>query len=84
MICKVEHSSRGENPRFVVTTLDEFSPGLIYDVAYCARGQSSPVNLGSAFDGRSSSTPAGFIAYMPDLTPEEYALFCRSYPQGYS
>lgn len=40
VICKVEHSSRGENPRFVVTTLDEFSPGLIYDVAYCARGQS--------------------------------------------
>lgn len=39
VICKVEHSSRGENPRFVVTTLDEFSPGLIYDVAYCARGQ---------------------------------------------
>ena len=24
----------------VVTTLSEFSPGLIYDVAYCARGQS--------------------------------------------
>ncbi|MBX3158191.1 MAG: hypothetical protein KF773_19645 [Deltaproteobacteria bacterium] len=23
----------------MVTTLDEFSPGLIYDVAYCARGQ---------------------------------------------
>jgi hypothetical protein len=40
VICKVEHSNRGENPRFVVTTLDEFSPGLIYDVAYCPRGQS--------------------------------------------
>lgn len=40
VICKVEHSSRGENPRFVVTTLSEFPPGLIYDVAYCARGQS--------------------------------------------
>jgi hypothetical protein len=39
VICKVEHSSRGENPRFVVTTLDVFPPGLIYDVAYCARGQ---------------------------------------------
>jgi hypothetical protein len=24
----------------VVTTLNEFSPGLIYDVAYCPRGQS--------------------------------------------
>jgi hypothetical protein len=40
VICKVEHSHRGENPRFVVTTLDEFPAGLIYDVAYCARGQS--------------------------------------------
>jgi hypothetical protein len=40
VICKVEHSSQGENPRFVVTTLNEFSPGLIYDVAYCPRGQS--------------------------------------------
>ena len=40
VICKVEHSDRGENPRFVVTTLDEFPPGLIYDVAYCPRGQS--------------------------------------------
>jgi len=40
VLCKVEHSSRGENPRFVVTTLNEFSPGLIYDVAYCPRGQS--------------------------------------------
>lgn len=39
VICKVEHSERGENPRFVVTTLDEFPPGLVYDVAYCARGQ---------------------------------------------
>lgn len=27
VICKVEHSSRGENPRFVVTTLSEFSRG---------------------------------------------------------
>lgn len=40
VICKVEHSHRGENPRFVVTTLNEFSPALIYDVAYCPRGQS--------------------------------------------
>lgn len=40
VVVKVEHSERGENPRFVVTTLDGFPPGLIYDVAYCARGQS--------------------------------------------
>jgi hypothetical protein len=39
VICKVERSHRGENPRFVVTTLAEFPASLIYDVAYCARGQ---------------------------------------------
>ena len=39
VICKVERSHRGENPRFVVTTLSEFPANLIYDVAYCARGQ---------------------------------------------
>lgn len=40
VVVKVEHSSRGENPRFVVTSLDGFPPELIYDVAYCPRGQS--------------------------------------------
>ena len=39
VICKVERSDRGENPRFVVTSLAEFPARLIYDVAYCARGQ---------------------------------------------
>jgi len=40
VVLKVEHSWRGENPRFVVTTLDGFPPELIYDAAYCPRGQS--------------------------------------------
>jgi hypothetical protein len=40
VIVKVEHSWRGENPRFVVTSLDGFPPELIYDAAYCPRGQS--------------------------------------------
>jgi Transposase DDE domain group 1 len=39
VVCKVERSHRGENPRFVVTTLSDFPASLIYDVAYCARGQ---------------------------------------------
>ena len=39
VVAKIEHSSRGENPRFVVTTLSEFPPRLIYDAAYCPRGQ---------------------------------------------
>lgn len=40
VVAKVEHSRQGENPRFVVTTLDGFPPELIYDSAFCPRGQS--------------------------------------------
>lgn len=40
VVLKVEHSERGENPRFVVTTLAGFDAGLIYDRAFCPRGQS--------------------------------------------
>lgn len=39
VVAKIEHGSRGENPRFVVTTLSDFPPRLIYDAAYCPRGQ---------------------------------------------
>ncbi len=39
VIVKAEHGSKGPNPRFLVTTLTEFPPRLIYDHAYCARGQ---------------------------------------------
>ncbi|MCC6805874.1 MAG: IS1380 family transposase [Deltaproteobacteria bacterium] len=39
VVLKAEHSSYGENPRFVVTTLRSFDPQHIYDVGYCARGQ---------------------------------------------
>jgi len=40
VVIKAEHGERGANPRFVVTTLDEFPPQLIYDRGYCGRGQS--------------------------------------------
>jgi hypothetical protein len=40
VVIKAEHGERGENPRFVVTSLAEFPPQLIYDRAYCARGNS--------------------------------------------
>lgn len=40
VVLKVEHGERGANPRFLVTTLTEFPPGLVYDRAYCPRGQS--------------------------------------------
>lgn len=40
IVLKVEHGERGANPRFLVTTLTEFAPDLIYDRAFCPRGQS--------------------------------------------
>ena len=38
MIVKAEHTAKGANPRFVVSNLDQFEPGLLYH-AYCQRGQ---------------------------------------------
>jgi len=39
VVMKAEHHERGANPRFVVTSLAEFEAQLVYDRAYCARGQ---------------------------------------------
>jgi hypothetical protein len=39
VIIKAEHGAMIANPRFVLTTLDEFDPKLLYDVGYCARGR---------------------------------------------
>lgn len=38
VIHKAEHSSRGDNPRFIVTSRDDDAQGL-YDQIYCARGE---------------------------------------------
>src|SRR5262249_57846426 len=38
VVMKAEVSKQGANPRFVVTTLSEFAPALLYH-AYCERGQ---------------------------------------------
>jgi hypothetical protein len=38
IVMKAEISEQGENPRFVVTSLVEFAPALLYH-AYCERGQ---------------------------------------------
>ena len=38
IIAKAEHSARGTNPRFVVTSLEGFDPETLYR-AYCQRGQ---------------------------------------------
>lgn len=40
IVLKIEHGERGANPRFLVTTLTEFAPELVYDRAFCPRGQS--------------------------------------------
>jgi hypothetical protein len=39
VIAKAEHSSFGDNPRFVITSFSGFDPQMIYDRGYCARGQ---------------------------------------------
>lgn len=38
VIVKAEHTDKGANPRFVISNLAEFEPGLLYH-AYCQRGQ---------------------------------------------
>jgi hypothetical protein len=38
IVMKAEVAEQGENPRFVVTSLEEFAPALLYH-AYCERGQ---------------------------------------------
>jgi hypothetical protein len=38
VVMKAEVSAQGANPRFVVTSLSEFAPALLYH-AYCERGQ---------------------------------------------
>lgn len=38
IVGKAEVGPQGDNPRFVVTNIDEFSPRLIYVRAYCPRG----------------------------------------------
>ena len=39
IIVKVEYGTRGENPRFLVTTLSTEDPQSIYDGVFCRRGQ---------------------------------------------
>ena len=39
VIVKAEHGDKGENPRFIVTSLVGFDPRTLYDISYCKRGQ---------------------------------------------
>ena len=38
MIARIEHTSKGENPRYVVTSL-EGDAQMLYERVYCARGE---------------------------------------------
>jgi hypothetical protein len=38
VICKAEVMAAGDNPRFVVTSLDAPAPRMLYEDLYCARG----------------------------------------------
>jgi hypothetical protein len=38
VIVKAEHLAKGPNPRFIVTTLDHVPASMIYENAYCGRG----------------------------------------------
>ncbi len=39
VVLKAEVMSQGENPRFIVTSLDTTTPDILYQDIYCARGQ---------------------------------------------
>ena len=39
IVGKAEVTLQGDNPRFVVTNLDEFDARLLYEVGYCGRGR---------------------------------------------
>jgi Transposase DDE domain group 1 len=39
VIFKAEITERGENPRFIVTSLETHKPSFIYETVYCSRGQ---------------------------------------------
>jgi hypothetical protein len=38
VLVKAEHLEKGANPRFLVTTLDHVPASMVYEQAYCARG----------------------------------------------
>lgn len=39
VILKAEITEQGENPRFIVTSLETHKPSFIYETVYCSRGQ---------------------------------------------
>ena len=59
VIVKAEHTDKGANPRYVVTSLKGDTPQNIYDNEYCARGNCEnriKENKLDLFSGRTSST----------------------------
>ena len=39
VVLKAEVNAKGDNPRFVVTTIENATPTVVYRDFYCARGQ---------------------------------------------
>ena len=63
VIAKAEHLPGKSNPRFVVTSLDEgFSPRVVYERLYCARGRMENVIKEQQLDLFSDRTSAASFA----------------------
>ena len=58
VVLKAEVMHQDDNPRFVVTSLEEPSPQMLYEALYCARGQSENVFKALKHDLRSDLTSA--------------------------
>ena len=58
VVLKAEVMSAGDNPRFVVTSLDAPTPQMVYEDLYCARGQCENAIKAVKVDLRSDRTSA--------------------------
>jgi hypothetical protein len=58
VVLKAEVMNQDDNPRFVVTSLEEPSPQMLYEDLYCARGQSENAFKALKHDLRSDLTSA--------------------------
>ena len=58
MVLKAEVMSAGDNPRFVVTSLDAPAPAMLYEELYCARGTCENAIKAVKVDRRSDRTAA--------------------------
>jgi len=67
VVAKAEHLEKGENPRFVVTSLtaEEWSASALYEQLYCARGDmgvSSKGHINQSVKVRPRLTDSSLVA----------------------